>query len=235
VRSRGWPVSASKANHIPVRRGRRSRGRAGRAGRSNGRWPWHHGPVCKRVAGTGKTRAVAHRIAYAALTGVVDPAHVLAVTFTTRAAGVAARLVQLAGPAAAGVVQAHLPLAALQLVHLAHRAATRPCSIQGEPAGRGGPRAAVSAGAAELRDVASEISGPRRRRCGRMTTRGRRQSGPHPAAAEVVARLYGRYEDLRHDRHLVDFESVLSSRGHHRRARAGRRRGQGPVPLFRDR
>ena len=30
-----------------------------------------------------------------------------------------------------------------------------------------------------------------------------------PLAADVVAGLYGRYEDLRRDRHLVDFESVL--------------------------
>ena len=57
------------------------------------------GPVCVLAgAGTGKTRAIAHRIAYAALTGVVDPGHVLALTFTTRAAGeLRARVHQLAG------------------------------------------------------------------------------------------------------------------------------------------
>ena len=38
-------------------------------------------------AGTGKTRALTHRIAYGVATGVYNPTEVLAVTFTTRAAG----------------------------------------------------------------------------------------------------------------------------------------------------
>jgi DNA helicase-2/ATP-dependent DNA helicase PcrA len=38
-------------------------------------------------AGTGKTRAITHRIAYAAAVGAYDPRATLAVTFTTRAAG----------------------------------------------------------------------------------------------------------------------------------------------------
>jgi DNA helicase-2/ATP-dependent DNA helicase PcrA len=178
------------------------------------------GPVCVLAgAGTGKTRAVAHRIAYAALTGVVDPAHVLAVTFTTRAAGeMRARLVQLAGTGG-GLerVQARTfhSAALRQLVHF------WPATVGGRPpavlaskvgllaeAARG---LRVSAGAAELRDVASEIEWAKASQVrpddypGASAKAGRTP----PLAADAVARLYGRYEDLRHDRHLVDFESVL--------------------------
>ena len=178
------------------------------------------GPVCVLAgAGTGKTRAVAHRIAYAALTGVVDPAHVLTVTFTTRAAGeMRARLVQLAGTGG-GLerVQARTfhSAALRQLVHF------WPATVGGRPPAvldskvsllaEAARALRVSAGVAELRDVASEIEWAKVsqvRPDDYAGTSGKAGRTP-PLAPDVVARLYARYEEACRERHLVDFESVL--------------------------
>jgi len=180
------------------------------------------GPVCVLAgAGTGKTRAVAHRIAYLAATAQADPARILAVTFTTRAAGeLRGRLRELGGlvpDAGLGQVQARTfhSAALRQLTHF------WPSTVGGRPpqvlvskislVAEAARRLRISAGLAELRDAAAEIEWAK-------VTQVRPPDYPAasvqagrtpPLDAAAVARIYAGYEDLRTQRQLVDFESVL--------------------------
>src|ERR687887_1542116 len=119
------------------------------------------GPVCVLAgAGTGKTRAITHRIAYAVLTGVVSPHRVLAVTFTTRAAGeLRSRLRALGAP---GVQARTFHAAALrQLTYFWPRV------VGGEPPkiieskigliADAARACRLSYGRTELRDIAGEV------------------------------------------------------------------------------
>jgi DNA helicase-2/ATP-dependent DNA helicase PcrA len=180
------------------------------------------GPVCVLAgAGTGKTRAVAHRIAYGAATGATDPARVLAVTFTTRAAGeLRARLRQL-GRA--------VPDAGLERVQARtfHSAALRQLA-HFWAATIGGPvpqvidskipllaeaarRLRLSAGLPELRDTAAEVEWAKvtQVRPGDYAAASAKAGRAGPLGPDTVARLYATYEELRRERHVVDFESVL--------------------------
>ena len=93
-------------------------------------------------AGTGKTRAITHRIAYGVATGVYNPMEVLAVTFTTRAAGeMRGRLRTLGAVRGAG---AHVPLrraapGALLLAPGLRRGAAAADRVQARPGRRRGP------------------------------------------------------------------------------------------------
>ncbi|MBO0785880.1 MAG: ATP-dependent helicase [Actinobacteria bacterium] len=178
------------------------------------------GPVCVLAgAGTGKTRVVAHRIAYAVRTGAVNPGHVLAVTFTTRAAGeLRGRLRQFAGTGdGLERVQARTfhSAALRQLVHFWPQAVGgRPPAVLDSKIGLLSEAARglkLKPGLPELRDAAAEIEWSKVTQI---------QPEDYPAAAakagrtpplspEAVARLYAAYEQLRRARHLVDFESVL--------------------------
>src|SRR5262245_37264094 len=122
------------------------------------------GPVCVIAgAGTGKTRAIAHRIAYGVRIGVVSPGHVLAVTFTTRAAGeLRGRLRRLGGPGLERVCARTFHSAALrQLAHF------WPRTVGGPPPAVLDSKIGLLADAArglrvradlpELRDVATEV------------------------------------------------------------------------------
>jgi DNA helicase-2/ATP-dependent DNA helicase PcrA len=181
------------------------------------------GPVCVLAgAGTGKTRAVAHRIAYAVATGVVDPARVLAVTFTTRAAGeLRGRLRLLGSQALRGEglerVQARTFHAAAlrQLTHFWPLAVGGPApQVLDSKAGlvaEAARRLRLPLSPAEMRDAAGEIewakvTGVRPGEYPQAAAKAGRTppAGPHP-----LARLYETYEGLCRQRHLIDFESVL--------------------------
>jgi DNA helicase-2/ATP-dependent DNA helicase PcrA len=181
------------------------------------------GPVCVLAgAGTGKTRAVAHRIAYAVATGMVRPDHVLAVTFTTRAAGeLRGRLRQLGATAVPGVgldrVQAKTFHAAAlrQLTHFWPEAIGGPAPTVLDS--KLGLLAETARGLrmrlepAELRDVAAEIE------WAKVTAvppadyplAAQKADRTAPLPVDALAALYAGYEELRRERHLVDFESVL--------------------------
>jgi ATP-dependent DNA helicase UvrD/PcrA len=181
------------------------------------------GPVCVLAgAGTGKTRAVAHRIAYAVATGVVDPARVLAVTFTTRAAGeLRGRLRRLGGAAAADSGMERVQARTFHAAALRQLNHFWPAAVGGPPprvlgskvslVAEAARRLKVSASLPELRDAAAEIEWAKVTQVRpddyqQVSAKAGRTSPLRPV---TMARLYAVYEELRAERHLVDFESVL--------------------------
>jgi DNA helicase II / ATP-dependent DNA helicase PcrA len=175
------------------------------------------GPVCVLAgAGTGKTRAITYRIAYAALSGTVDPAHVLALTFTVRAAGeLRGRLRQLG----TGQVRASTFHAAAlrQLNYFWPRVVGgRPPQLIGSKAGlvreaAKQARVRLDGSSGALADAAAEIEWAKAIQVrpdgyARAAAAAGRSAG---AGADNLAAVYAAYEDLRRERHLIDFESVL--------------------------
>ena len=171
------------------------------------------GPVCLLAgAGTGKTRAITHRIAYGVATGVYDPEKVLALTFTNRAAGeLRGRLRELG---AAGVAARTFHSAALAML------GTHWPQAVGGPMpqlleGKGRLLAHVAdtlrlrLDTAALRDAAAEIEWRK--------TRGMRLDEyalvdrplPPGLSREQLLDLQQAYERLKDERRRIDFEDVL--------------------------
>ena len=183
------------------------------------------GPVCVIAgAGTGKTRVITNRIAYAINAGVTDPTKVLALTFTARAAGeMRARLRTLGVP---NVAARTFHSAALkQLLYF------WPYSFGGQfPTllttksgfiSQAIERAeiAIPAQAASLREIASEIEwakvleiSPDNYQAEAIAAK-RSIRLPNSKSAtenlEIVAKVYEAYESLKKQERTLDFEDIL--------------------------
>ncbi|MFJ3534226.1 ATP-dependent DNA helicase UvrD2 [Streptomyces sp. NPDC090109] len=173
------------------------------------------GPVCVLAgAGTGKTRAITHRIAYGVRAGVLQPAGVLAVTFTNRAAGeMRGRLRQLG----AGGVQARtFHSAALRQLQFfwpkavggdLPRLLERKVQLVAEAAAR----CRIRLDRNELRDVTGEIEWAKVTQTvpadyPAVVAKSLRDAPRDPAE---IGQVYATYEQLKRDRSVIDFEDVL--------------------------
>ncbi|HHV19998.1 MAG TPA: ATP-dependent DNA helicase UvrD2 [Propionibacterium sp.] len=174
------------------------------------------GPVAVIAgAGTGKTRAITHRIAHGVHAGVYQPTAVLAVTFTTRAAGeMRGRLQQLGVP---GVQARTFHSAALRQVQyfwprvhgsLLPEILANRMGLVAEAASR--LRVPVDTGV--LRDLVGEISWAKVSNVGPADYPARAEAlnrGLASVAPEVVARVFETYEEAKRDRDRIDFEDIL--------------------------
>ena len=173
------------------------------------------GPVCVLAgAGTGKTRAITHRIAYGVSSGTYNPESVLALTFTTRAAGeMRTRLRQLG----AGTVQANTFHAAAlkQLGHFWPRVvgvnAPKVIDSKAKPLAEVAAKLGLKIDTATLRDLATEVEW---RKVSNLTlpayaVKARSRSLPGNLTADQVVEMMQGYEDLKDDRAQIDMEDVL--------------------------
>jgi DNA helicase II / ATP-dependent DNA helicase PcrA len=175
------------------------------------------GPVCVLAgAGTGKTRAITHRIAYAVATGVASPGHVLALTFTVRAAGELRGRLRALGGGAESVRAATFHSAALrQLSYFWPKVigGRAPKLVESKlPMLREAARdLGLSVAGPALSEAVTEIEWAKV--CQTHPDSyvfAAAEAGRAPSAGlEEVGRLYQAYEALRRDRQLIDFESVL--------------------------
>jgi DNA helicase-2/ATP-dependent DNA helicase PcrA len=160
-------------------------------------------------AGSGKTRVLTRRIAWRAREASVDPRHVLAVTFTRKAATqLGARLARLgvADDLTAGTFHA---LALAQLRRRAEDAGREPPRVLARKGRVLGP--IVRGAGVPIADVAAEIEWAK----ARMITPDRFASEANlapralPCSADDLAALYDRYEREKRRRRLLDFDDLL--------------------------
>lgn len=178
------------------------------------------GPICVIAgAGTGKTRAITHRIAYAAAIGTMDPQKVLALTFTARAAGeMRARLRSLGVPSVAARTLHSAALKQLLFFWPTVFGGRTPDLITSksgfitEAVRRAGLSSSISVTNRELmRDIASEIEWAKVSEVAPedfLNEISLRTIKPR-ANPEQLVQLYVAYESIKKQELAIDFEDVL--------------------------
>jgi DNA helicase II / ATP-dependent DNA helicase PcrA len=166
-------------------------------------------------AGTGKTRAITHRIAYGVATGVYAPTEVLAVTFTTRAAGEMRQRLRAMG---AGAVQARtFHSAALRQLryfwpHLHGTELPQLTESKIPLVAAAVRRQRLSVDQAQLRDLASEVEWAKVSNVHPddyakvAKGRGREVTG---LDAATVGHVFAAYEETKRGQGRMDMEDVL--------------------------
>jgi DNA helicase II / ATP-dependent DNA helicase PcrA len=166
-------------------------------------------------AGTGKTRAITHRIAHGVATGVYAPTEVLAVTFTTRAAGeMRGRLRQLGAPTVQARTFHSAALRQLRYFWPHVHGTELPTLTESKiPMVVGAARSLrVRTDQAALRDLASEIEWAKVSNvrpddyAAVASARGRSVASLEP---DLVGRLLAAYEDVKREQGRMDMEDVL--------------------------
>ena len=173
------------------------------------------GPVCILAgAGTGKTRTLTHRIAHGVATGAYDPARVMALTFTSRAAGELRSRLRALG--AEGVAARTFHAAALSQLgyfwpDVVGGPPPRVLSAKGPLLGQAAESLRLGVDTAALRDVAAEIEW---RKVSRLSIEEYARvapvrSLPPGLGPDGVVALQERYEAIKDERRQIDFEDVL--------------------------
>jgi DNA helicase-2/ATP-dependent DNA helicase PcrA len=178
------------------------------------------GPVCVIAgAGTGKTRAITHRIAYASEIGAMDPTKILAITFTARAAG--EMRTRLRGLGVPTVAARTIHAAALKQLLFFWPSVfggrtpdllTTKTGFLGEAINRAGLQGTININSRDtLRDIANEIEWAKVSQIGPtdyLTELDSRAAKPR-VNAEQVAQVYTAYESIKRQELAMDFEDVL--------------------------
>src|SRR3954452_12173024 len=167
------------------------------------------GPVCILAgAGSGKTTTITHRIANQVASGAFAPSQVLAVTFTDKAAGEMRG--RLEGLGVTGVRASTFHSAALsQLRHFRPEAvgkilASKALIVYNIVRALPPPFKFRAAG-----DYATEIEWARNRRISSSRYRDSLDGHAPPVPDDVMHRVYERYELVKRDQGLMDFEDLL--------------------------